>query len=91
MSDKRYWFKAKKYGWGWGLPQTREGWIIFGVFILVWMAGLAYLLSSPSDYEIPNSRLGLFAIVILLDVAGLLWFSMKYGEPPNRLRIKKRK
>lgn len=29
MSMRKYWFKAKKYGWGWGLPQTWQGWTVF--------------------------------------------------------------
>jgi hypothetical protein len=24
----RYWFPAKTYGWGWGLPSTWEGWLV---------------------------------------------------------------
>lgn len=24
----RYWFPAKRYGWGWGLPSTWEGWVV---------------------------------------------------------------
>jgi len=24
----RYWFPAKRYGWGWGLPSTWEGWLL---------------------------------------------------------------
>jgi hypothetical protein len=24
----RYWFPAKRYGWGWGLPVTWQGWAV---------------------------------------------------------------
>jgi hypothetical protein len=27
----RYWFPAKTYGWGWGLPSTWEGWLVLVV------------------------------------------------------------
>lgn len=32
------WFKAKKYGWGWGLPITWQGWIVFIVYFtfIIW-------------------------------------------------------
>ena len=28
----RYWFPAKRYGWGWGFPITWEGWLTLAVF-----------------------------------------------------------
>ena len=31
---KKPWFKAKKYGWGWGLPATWQGWVIFIVYLI---------------------------------------------------------
>ena len=27
-SDHNYWFPAKRYGWGWGLPISWQGWIV---------------------------------------------------------------
>ena len=37
MNEKfQYWFPAKRYGWGWGLPQTWQGWVAF----VVWLAAL---------------------------------------------------
>ena len=39
MTDRRYWFRAKRYGWGWGLPLTWEGWLVFAaVFVLIGVA-----------------------------------------------------
>jgi hypothetical protein len=35
-TERRYWFRAKRYGWGWGLPCSWQGW----VFFLVWLAAL---------------------------------------------------
>ena len=29
--EMRYWFPAKRYGWGWGPPQTWQGWVVFVV------------------------------------------------------------
>jgi hypothetical protein len=38
MSTKNhYWFRAKRYGLGWGLPCSWQGW----VFFLIWLAVLA--------------------------------------------------
>jgi hypothetical protein len=27
--DPEYWFPAKRYGWGWGIPVTWQGWVVF--------------------------------------------------------------
>ncbi len=27
MTDKHYWFPSMRYGFGWGLPITWQGWI----------------------------------------------------------------
>jgi hypothetical protein len=31
---KKPWFRAKKYGWGWGLPLTWQGWVVLITFLL---------------------------------------------------------
>jgi uncharacterized membrane protein YhaH (DUF805 family) len=38
MSNKngnpnKYWFRAKRYGWGWGLPISWQGWVVFIAYI----------------------------------------------------------
>jgi hypothetical protein len=32
-NNPRYWFRAKRYGLGWGLPLAWQGW----VFLLAWI------------------------------------------------------
>jgi hypothetical protein len=46
----RYWFHAKRYGYGWGLPATWEGWVV-----LVLRSSLLCLppLSRPSEHVCP--------------------------------------
>ena len=35
MDDSpRYWFPAKRYGWGWGIPATWQGWVVLIGFIV---------------------------------------------------------
>jgi hypothetical protein len=34
----RYWFPAKRYGWGWGLPSTWEGWVVLAVYLALLVA-----------------------------------------------------
>ena len=37
ITKNHYWFRAKRYGLGWGLPCSWQGW----VFFLFWLAVLA--------------------------------------------------
>jgi len=32
--EKKTWFPAKRYGWGWGPPNCWQGWIV----LLLWLA-----------------------------------------------------
>ena len=29
----KYWFPAKRYGWGWGLPCAWQGWVVLAAYI----------------------------------------------------------
>jgi uncharacterized membrane protein YccC len=33
------WFRAKTYGWGWGLPSRWEGWAVLFGFVAAMIAG----------------------------------------------------
>jgi hypothetical protein len=39
----RYWFPAKRYGWGWGFPITWQGWAIFVGFLVLLAVGAAVI------------------------------------------------
>ena len=74
-SEKKYWFRAKTYGWGWGLPLTWQGWCV----LILYLGGIlaASIFLSPAIYP---SRFG--AIVALLTVA-MVVVCWKTGEPPG--------
>ncbi|MDX2055069.1 MAG: hypothetical protein SFV15_21890 [Polyangiaceae bacterium] len=41
MGDKRkYWFRAKKHGWGWTGPATWQGWLVFVGYLLLLTAAI---------------------------------------------------
>ena len=40
-----YWFPAKRYGWGWGIPTCWQGWVVFVVYLV--LLGMAVLLFRP--------------------------------------------
>ncbi|QLI80139.1 hypothetical protein HZU75_00505 [Chitinibacter fontanus] len=35
MADApQYWFYAKRYGWGWGLPSCWQGWLVLATYVV---------------------------------------------------------
>lgn len=39
----KYWFPAKRFGWGWGLPSAWQGWAVLIAYLTLMLAGLAFL------------------------------------------------
>jgi hypothetical protein len=70
-----YWFEAKRYGIGWTLPVTWQGWLVVLAYIALSAVGLVGL--SGSAYRLPY----LIAITVLLIVV-IAW----KGERPLRWR-----
>ena len=86
--SNKYWFRAKRYGYGWSYPLTWQGWVAFALFAIMYAADFVWLFlpgGEPSD-----QRLLVFLAVIFTDSAALVWISYKRGEPA-RWRWGKRK
>lgn len=68
-NPKRYWFKAKWFGWGW-TPATWEGWLTTGVLILAIILlsrranGSESFLELMYEYLIPIALLTALFIII---------------------------
>jgi hypothetical protein len=76
MPEKpEYWFPAKRYGWGWGLPRTWQGWIVLAVFFALIGAGVLYF--PPAEH-----RIG-FVIYIVVLIVLLVAVCYAKGEPPR--------
>ncbi len=69
---KRYWFRAKTFGIGWGLPASWQGWVVLGLFV----AGL-----SASAHWLLPARFGLFLLVDGGLVLALIAICFLKGEP----------
>jgi len=39
---KNYWSSAQRYGWGWGLPLTWQGWVIVIAYAVMIIAGIFF-------------------------------------------------
>ena len=73
--QSRYWFPAKRYGWGWGFPQVWQGWAVLVLFIAGIVAGACLLLVERS--LVP------FLLYTGVLVAILLVICYIKGEPPS--------
>ncbi|MCA1246682.1 hypothetical protein [Massilia sp. MS-15] len=72
MKDKtqpRYWFPAKPpgHGWGWGLPLTWQGWVVFIGFFVLLLAG-AVLILPHNVWYFEAWVFGLAALLVLICV-----------------------
>jgi hypothetical protein len=69
----KYWFPAKKIGWGWGPPTCWQGWLVMVVWLLL-LAGGAFVL-------MPNTAAFIIYTVIMATVLTIIcWLK---GEKPR--------
>jgi uncharacterized membrane protein len=72
---KRYWFHAKRYGYGWGLPATWEGWVVLVAFLAGAIGGVAIFPPEPT----PLPYIAFLAVISVL----LTLICYLTGEPPK--------
>lgn len=77
----RYWFPAKRYGWGWGVPCCWQGWLVIIAYVGLLLAGVFWLLHGGRE-EAPNRLSGFHVWMGAITVAFLLICWLK-GEPPK--------
>ncbi len=73
-SERRYWFPAKRYGWGWGTPTTLQGWAV----LIAWLATVMPI----GVWLAPHSPL-LFCLFLAIMLVVLLLVCYAKGEPPR--------
>jgi lipoprotein signal peptidase len=69
-----YWFHAKRYGWGWGLPATWQGWVV----LVTWFVLIIIVSPILALRSIPS-----FIVFITGMSAVLLAICFAKGEPPK--------
>ena len=79
MENKsRYWFKRRRYGWGW-TPVTAGGWITVLGYIIIVIGAATYLL--PQKPETP-SQLALVTFGLVMLSATFLLAGISYAKGP---------
>jgi hypothetical protein len=75
MQQSPYWFPAKRYGWGWGLPSCWQGWIVLAVYFMA-LAACAYTF-------LPIQSIGAFLFCTFILTLALVAVCVAKGEPPG--------
>jgi uncharacterized membrane protein HdeD (DUF308 family) len=71
---QKYWFPAKRYGWGWGLPSSWQGWVVFAAFLSLVAAG--YFMFLPAQ----GLAFYIYVVFLVVLLTGICWLK---GEPPR--------
>jgi hypothetical protein len=71
----RYWFAAKRYGWGWGPPVTWQGWVVTIVWLGAMLLGLWVIGVRWHPVACAGFALGMTCV--------LLFICYRKGEPPR--------
>ena len=88
-NQDQMWFSAKKYGIGWGVPTSWQGWLFLAAYGFLVVVTVIWFLSL--DQAEAESNYWLFIGLLLIDTAVLLKvmrrhgppFKWRWGEPKN--------
>jgi uncharacterized membrane protein YhaH (DUF805 family) len=70
-----YWFRAKRYGWGWGLPTSWQGWLVTLCYVA--LIGLGFALFPPASQ---TAEFILYVVGLTVLLIAVCWVK---GEPPR--------
>jgi hypothetical protein len=74
MTDSgKYWFPAKRYGWGWGPPTSWHGWLVVICWCIAFFVGAVRF--RPRHFTL--FWFGAAMVILLLAICYLK------GEPPK--------
>ena len=75
QSADEFWFHAKRYGWGWGLPRRWQGWAVLLTFFV--------LLSATPFVFPPTTHMASYLAAVGCLCAVLIAVCWRTGEPPR--------
>lgn len=76
--QKRYWFEAKRYGIGWRLPVTWQGWAVVILFVALLFGGLPRI--EDQKVRIAWVISLIVALVIVVAWKGKRPFKWRWGQ-----------
>jgi len=76
--DKKLWFRAKKYGWGW-TPVTWQGWLATGLYTLA----IAIIVAVIGDGFESRGGVTTFFFLLFLITLPFIYICIEKGEKPR--------
>lgn len=49
VSTRKYWFPAKRYGWGWGFPSAWQGRVVLLAYLAAALGGIPFIQASKGS------------------------------------------
>ena len=80
-NNNNFWFKRKRYGWGW-IPVTWQGWLVI-VVELLFIFSLSGVLLKDVPKNTYQSEVGTFLILVFLSTLLLVFITYKKGPKPK--------
>jgi hypothetical protein len=65
VDENKYWFRAQRYGWGWGLPITWQGWAVLGLWFAALILGRLYLIPHTKFAHLTFS-IGMVLVLLII-------------------------
>lgn len=80
MDKSSYWFKRRRYGYGF-TPVTRQGWAVVVGYVVVVVALVPAFLDAPQ--AVAAKEAGFFVMLVTAATAGLLLVCISKGPRPK--------
>jgi len=74
-STPKYWFPAKRYGWGWGLPSAWQGWAVLVAYLTLVLGGIPFVRASNGSFVY-----AIYVVILTVALVAICWLT---GEPPR--------
>lgn len=81
MKNNDFWFKRRRYGYGW-IPTTWQGWLVVISFIVIVFSSSILLLKDVPENTY-QSEVGVFFTVVFLSILALVFISHRKGPKPK--------
>lgn len=78
---KDYWFKRRRYGWGW-VPVTWQGWVIVLAYIML-LPAVALILADPSGDRRFSAEAAFFVLFAVVMTISLIRIGYRKGPKPK--------
>ena len=69
-NEKKVWFTAKRYGWGWGLPCSWQGWVVLIAYPVLATGGLLFIGMQHLGFVVGYMATLLIALFIICLIKG---------------------